>query len=300
MKYFVRGWFIDSEKADKIMKEYNGYYRTIENQLSDSTKNLLRHRHDTHIVRAHFIGKDYVMELDKKIWGQVKFVFYNAKVQLNDGDKIKNECWLYDEIYKLQNKIEIHILFVAVDAIITCDDAGVSIEEKEYFEELYKKEDYTMDLSQTTKTSIQNAIINKAMTCGNEKLKSWEKLIYSFLEIYSHINYYKNNTIEEKVEGHYSYSSKKEKEEIYKFLFDDLEKKITNHANTLKKYEDIIKINNFNYMVNKLIETYSSGNTPMEQKSFTYLVINEEILNQVDFKQIYKRILDCIDKGLIK
>ena len=77
-------------------------------------------------------------------------------------------------------------------------------------------------------------------------------------------------------------------------------KKITNHANTLKKYEDIIKINNFNYMVNKLIETYSSGNTPMEQKSFTYLVINEEILNQVDFKQIYKRILDCIDKGLIK
>lgn len=137
MKYFKRGWFANPEKVDDIIKEYENYYKTIENQLSDNLKQVMKNRHDTHIVKTYFEDKNYIMELDEEIWGKAKFVFENADIKVTG--QIKNEWWLYDEVYKVGEKSEVHILFDKAEIIILCGDAHIEIEESEYFKKLNEK-----------------------------------------------------------------------------------------------------------------------------------------------------------------
>ncbi len=107
VKYFVKGWYKNTNKAKKTIEEYKHYYKTIENQLSASVKNILRDRHDTHIMNTHFIENNYIMELEEHIWGKANIIFHNATVK--HSNDIKDEYWLYDEIYKVSDKIELHI-----------------------------------------------------------------------------------------------------------------------------------------------------------------------------------------------
>ena len=339
MKYFKRGWFSNPKEIEGIINEYENYYKTIENQLSDNIKQIMKHRHDTHIVKTYVENKDYIMDLDEEIWGKAKFVFRNAEIKING--KIEDEWWLYDEVYKVGDKIEIHILFDKADIIIICDDAHIEIKENEYFKklnenrknrkkiiakeenmksliELYnqathlneeeKKEFLEILLSEKiTETELDsiwydeivNTVTNKAHINGLHSLKKWEKLIYSFYETYLHVKFYKNNNIEDILMRQYYNCSNKEKEEMYILLFRNLEKNIIENITILKKYDNVIGDNNLKYVIEQLQEVYNRKNMPIEKKNQLYLKLNERLID-IDFNSIYERILDCINEGLIE
>ena len=292
MKYFVKDWYKSESQAKRIIREYNLYYQSIEKELSEDVKKVLHNRHDTHIIKTYFEKKDYVMELDEHIWGKAYFVFQDAIV--SHSNNIKNEYWLYDEVYKIEDKIEIHILFNKSDIIIKCNNAYLRIEQKNYFKELYKKGNPNIELN----NNIINAVIDKEMTCGLDALKPWEQLVFSYINIYKHINYYKHNDIDFLMENHYYTYSEEEKKEIYVQLFTAIEKNIINSIEILKRYQDIIKDENLNYIIRRLLGIYNKKNIPIKEKNQLYLQLNKGL--QFDFNKTYKRILTCIDEGLIK
>lgn len=297
MKYFKRGWFANPKDVNGIIEDYATYYKTIENQLSDNVKQVMKHRHDTHIVKAYIEGKDYVMELDEEIWGKAKFIFQNADVKING--KIEDEWWLYDEIYKVGDKIEIHILFDQADAIIFCDDAYIDTETKNYFKEVYAKEEFNMDQLYLDKVNILNIVDNKESICGWNMLNRWEQLLVKFIKIYTHINSYIYNNIENTMkEIYYDYSGE-EQIEIYKQLFEQLEEDIKETITILNEYKNIIKDKDLGYVLDKLLEVYNKKNIPMKEKNQLYLNTNQEF-KDIDFNKIYMRILDCINEGLIQ
>lgn len=239
MKYFVRDWCEDINKRKKIMQEYNDYYKTIEQQISVNVKNVLRNKHDMHIVKAYFQEKDYVMELEEKIWGKAYIIFKNTIVKHNSS--IEEEYWLYDEVYKKQDKYEIHILLSKSDIIIMCEDAYISINSKNYYKDMYIKEDYNIDLADNNKKDIANIVIDKEFTCGYAMLDQWEKIVYSFIQIYKHVNYYKYNNIDNTMERKYYNFSMREKEEIYSNLLSELEERLNKSVKVLEMNNQIIQ-----------------------------------------------------------
>ena len=53
MKYFVRGWDNEISNAERILGEYNNYYKTIKNRISKSIEKALD-QHDSHIIEGYF------------------------------------------------------------------------------------------------------------------------------------------------------------------------------------------------------------------------------------------------------
>lgn len=340
MKYFGREWLTNPKKADEIVKEYEKYYETIENQLSDNLKQVMNHRHDTHITKTYFENKNYIMELKKEIWGKVKLIFNNAEIKAKG--KIEDECWIYDEVYKIGEKLEIHILFDKAEIIILCDDAHMEIKENEYFKELNEKRKKSgkkiitkeenmkslMELynqathlseeerkkfletllsEQITETELDpiwddeivNTVMSKEHICGLNSLRDWEKLVYCFYNICIHVRFYKDNTIEDILTRQYYNYSSLNKKEIYIQLFKNLEKNIIDNINVLRKYNNVIKDNNLKYMIEQLQKAYNKKDIPIKEKNQLYLKLNEGLMD-IDFNSIYEKILDCINKELIK
>lgn len=297
MKYFIKGWYEDNSKVEKIRREYNNHYKSIEDKLSANVKNMLKGRHDTHIIKTFFIENNYIMELEERIWGTANIIFCNATVK--HSNNIKDEYWLYDEIYQVSDKIEIHISFNKSDIIIMCDDAYISIEDKDYFKDLYVKEDYNIDIADNNKVDIANMVMDKESVCGYIMLNSWEQLVYSFIQIYTHINYYKYNNIEDKLVNHYYNLSLEKKQNTYKNLFSMLEENLINSIKILEKYKEIIKGKEIDNVINKFLEIYNKRDMAMERKNQLYLNLDKQIKSS-DLNNIYKRILECINADLIK
>ena len=294
MKYFVRDWNKDIIKSKKIMQEYSNYYKSIEEQISVNVKNVLYNRHDTHILSTYFQEKDYVMELEEKIWGKAYIILKNANIK--ESTNIKDEYWLYDEVYKINGKYEIHILFDELDIIIECDEAYIKVKSTDYFKNLYIKEDYSIDLF-NNKKDIANAVMDKESICGYITLNTWEQLIYSFMIIYLHIKYYKYNNIEEKLKNHYYSFSREEKEEIYQVLFSELEENLIRSIKTLEKYREEINEEQLNNIINKFLTIYNNKDITIKRKNQLYLNFGEEISS--DLNKIYKIILQYINKRFI-
>ncbi len=326
MKYFKRGWYANPKDVDRIIESYNSYYRTIENQLSDNVKQVMKHRHDTHIVEAYMEGKNYVMELDEEIWGKARFIFENANAQING--KIEDEYWLYDEIYKLEDKIEIHILFDQADVIISCDNAHVEVEQKEYLKKIYdkmksKEKDETTDkfiesieksdMSKNEKEHLKSlylrddikpiypipnkiylseVIENKTGTCGYDLLRKEEKVISQFIYMYTFVKHNKINENAKQLHNKYSIEEKE--------IYIKIEKDIIKSIETLREYEDIFAIKELNYIIEKLLEIYNKKDISGQEKNQLYIETNEKLQKEIDFGKIYMRILDCIAEGLIK
>lgn len=295
MKYFVKGWDNNIINSKKVIKKYNNYYKTIEKQISVNVKNVLCNRHDSHILKAYFQETDYIMELEEKIWGKAYIVFKNATVKKNIN--IKDDYWLYDEIYKIKEEYEIHILFNKSDIIIKCSDAYIRLKNKEYFKALYKKEDYSIDLANSNKKDIASVVMDKEFVCGYIMLNTWEQLIYSFMQIYVHIKYYKYNNIEEKLTNHYYELSEEERKNTYQILFSKLEERLIESIKILEKYKETINEKDLNDIISKFLAIYNKNDITIERKNQLYLNLGEEVL--FDLNNIYKIILQYIDKNFI-
>lgn len=295
MKYYTRKWSEDPFDNPRVMLEYEKYYETVENQIPDNIRKIIRERHDTHISKAYLEKNDYIMEAPREIWGSAKFIFKNAIVTTNG--KIEDECWLYNEIYKRGNRLEIHILFTEADTIIVCDDIQSEITEKEYFRDLYEKKDKTKEKDEHYDNILNDEIVitilNKEFITGT--LENWEKIIFAFAQIY----YMKNFNIEDTMIYNYCNFTEDEKEEIYTKTFEIFEKNLKIYLETINKYKDVIKDIDLNYIIDKLYEVYNKQDIPIKEKNNLYLKLGEN-LKDIDFNKVYERILDCISKELIK
>ncbi len=294
MKYFVRGWDNEISNAERILGEYNNYYKTIKNRISKSIEKALD-QHDSHIIEGYFEENNYIIKLEERIWGIAFIVFKNAIMKHNE--KIKDDYWIYNELYLVEDKYEIHILFDESEVVIVCDDVYIRIEEKDYWANLYEKENYHFDLFDDTKENIIQTVADKEINCGYDKLKNWEQLIYSFYVIYSHINYYKYNSIDEAVE-HYPYHlSETEKQDKYKALFTDLEERLIRSIKILEEYSESIKEKELNEIINKFLEVYNEKSIKEQEKNQLYKSLDKDVFP--NFKKIYKKILMYINDNLI-
>lgn len=296
MKYFVKDWYKDIDKSKKIIQEYNDYYKTIEQQISVNVKNVFKNKHDTYIVKAYFQEKDYVMELEEKIWGKAYIIFKNATVKCNSN--IKEEYWLYNEVYKNESKYEIHILFSKSDIIIMCDDAYISIKNKDYFKDLYIKEDYSIDLADNNKKDIANVVIDKELTCGYIMLNEWEKIIYSFIQIYIHINYYKYNSIDDTIERQYYNFSTQERKEKYRQLLSELEERLNKSIKVLERNNQIMESKELSIIISEFLGVYNNKDISLYNKNQLYVNLSNEISS--DINNIYISIIEYINNNLCK
>lgn len=115
MKYFTKEWFLGGQGNHKKMKEevdsYQKHYRTIEKLIPSDLKSAL-HIHDCDLIKMNFIGADLIIEFDPThaLSDTTKLVFKNA-VLLENDEPNKEFCSIYNEIYLVNGRYEIHILF---------------------------------------------------------------------------------------------------------------------------------------------------------------------------------------------
>lgn len=295
---FINNKSVEEEKNHKIE----------ERELLENAEKILNNRHDTHIVKMYFEKNNFIMDLDKKVWGQARIVFINASVKYNNtrektntmnNEEIQNEYWLFYKIHKTFNNLKIDISLSKYDISILCNDIYVKVEEKEYFNKLY--ESCTINLYEEIyddKEGIANAVLDKEINCGKKKLTTWEQLLFSFVQIYEHFSSYRYRNIDTLMGMNYYNYSLKEQEKIYIQLFKNLEKNIIESVQILEEYQDIINEKELKEIIIELLTIYNKEKIKIADKNKLYLQLTYDM--NIDFNRIYKRILDCIYEGLIK
>lgn len=110
---------------EKAMKDYhNCVKKQFKNKIPDFEKESF---HDSQITNFAQKGNDYIIEIDNEgAFTEINnIVFKSAEIVKQEGP-IEKSWWLYNEIYKVDGKYEIHFLLWSDDAlndlILTCDD----------------------------------------------------------------------------------------------------------------------------------------------------------------------------------
>lgn len=103
------------------------YYRKFEKQFKNNKPKFAQENfHDSDIINFEKRGNDYLVKLNNEYaFTDVNtIIFKNAEIIKQDGN-INGLCWLYEEIYKVDDKYEIHILLrdeELKDLIIRCSE----------------------------------------------------------------------------------------------------------------------------------------------------------------------------------
>ena len=101
----------NKKSINRTIEEYRKYYKKA---LKSFDKNMVENIrfHDCMIVKSNKKDKSLILLLDNKGGftdiNEVTFENYNIIKQ--DG-LLENSWWLYDEIYKVNDKYELHVLF---------------------------------------------------------------------------------------------------------------------------------------------------------------------------------------------
>ena len=82
-KCFINNKSVEEEKDHK----------NKERELLENAEEILDNRHDTHIVKTYFEKNNFIMDLDKKVWGQARIVFINATF----GDTFQKQVDLFEK-----------------------------------------------------------------------------------------------------------------------------------------------------------------------------------------------------------
>lgn len=113
--------------VEKMMEDYN---QEFEKQFSTNKPQFLEKFsfHDSNIIKTEKVNNDLILHLDNEysFTSVNKIVFKDATIIKSDCT-LKEEwlCWLYEEIYKISNGYEIHILLRddnLYDLVIQCSD----------------------------------------------------------------------------------------------------------------------------------------------------------------------------------
>ena len=103
------------------------YTEHIINNFSGGLKFLDENFHDSYVDKVEVNGSDLVISLDSVGEGTKKVTFKNFEIILDEG--IVNSYWLYEEVYRDGNDLEIHILVSGTEGlkemIVKCSEAVV-------------------------------------------------------------------------------------------------------------------------------------------------------------------------------
>jgi len=100
----------NKNSVDRIFEEYKKYYQEA---LKSFDKNIVENMrfHDCKIINSIEKDDSFILFLDNKGGftniDEVAFVNYNI---IKQEGILANSWWLYDEIYKVNNKYEVHVL----------------------------------------------------------------------------------------------------------------------------------------------------------------------------------------------
>lgn len=91
--------------------------------------------HDGEIRRFYKRGKNRILEIipdgvfvEEEAPAFVRITFFNAEVLENEAGRLASSAWLYDEIYRLEDGYEVHVLLVKSDLqylTLRCKDIAV-------------------------------------------------------------------------------------------------------------------------------------------------------------------------------
>ena len=122
----IKEYCITNQK--KFEKAMNDYHECIKRQFKNQIPAFEKESfHDCQITDFTHKGNDYLIELDNEgAFTEVKnIIFKNAEIVKQEGP-IEKSWWLYNEIYKVDGKYEIHFLLWSDDSlndlILICDD----------------------------------------------------------------------------------------------------------------------------------------------------------------------------------
>lgn len=111
-----------------VQKAFDDYNKDFERQFRNCKPKFINEWgfHDCNIITFKKIDKDYHMNLDNTgSFTEINnVIFKNAKIIKQESD-LNGTWWLYDEIYKTDDKYEIHVLLWKedlIDFIIQCSD----------------------------------------------------------------------------------------------------------------------------------------------------------------------------------
>lgn len=113
-----------------VEKMMNDYDKVFEQQFSTNKPDFLENFsfHDSDIIKTEKINNDLILHLDNEysFTNVNKIVFKDATIIKSDCPlKEERLCWLYNEVYKINDGYEIHILLRdddLYDLVIQCSD----------------------------------------------------------------------------------------------------------------------------------------------------------------------------------
>jgi len=123
----IKEYCINNSKI--VEKTVDDYAKYIKKEFKNKIPNFEKESfHDSQITNFIHKGNDYIFELDNEgSFTEINnIIFKNAEI-IKQEFSIKDARWLYNEIYKIGDKYEIHLLLWAsndelIDFILTCDD----------------------------------------------------------------------------------------------------------------------------------------------------------------------------------
>lgn len=103
-------------EMDRPSQEYSRVYKRISHNLKSLTNIDLDYFsfHDSRILSTHFDNSDFIIELesDYEPVELLQLVMKNARIIKNE-DQYITAWWIYDEMYPVDDKIELHVLLYA-------------------------------------------------------------------------------------------------------------------------------------------------------------------------------------------
>ena len=109
---------------EKVLEYANYEKETFVDRFDFLDENL----HDSFIVNCEVKNNDFYIVIENIISGNKKIIFKDYENILDDGS-LNETRWLYEEVYKVDNCLEVHILVCGLDGlremIIKCSEVVV-------------------------------------------------------------------------------------------------------------------------------------------------------------------------------
>ena len=132
MRLLTKDWYYKMQDYDNannkkfVEDKLKEYAKIEEEQLKNESIEFLENSfHDAIILQVKQENKDLILEVDPELTEKINIIFKNYTIILDEN--IEKCSWLYDEIYKVDNGYEIHILSINYETdelkelIINCD-----------------------------------------------------------------------------------------------------------------------------------------------------------------------------------
>ena len=137
MKYYTQEWYeaVQRSVLDSSLKNHceaapKEYVKLLKQQhIPEAILSRLKF-HDSVVLEIKRTVDCFTLTMDESSWGYHKIQFFTPKISRQDEGIVGSE-WLYEEIYRIPNGYEMHVLFFSrklldlVELIVQCDSIEI-------------------------------------------------------------------------------------------------------------------------------------------------------------------------------